>query len=76
MKRLTDEEYDALDEYYTKNPPEIDLQKNRLLNDNSPRTVIVDAFSGNWIFLKALETQKSSIEIIHEMIEKEIAAAQ
>jgi hypothetical protein len=24
MKDLTEEEYDALDEYYTKNPPKID----------------------------------------------------
>ena len=76
MKDLTDEEYDALDEYYTKNPPDINPRKNRLLGDNSPRTVIVDEFSGNWLLIKALETQKSTIEIIHEMIQKEIAASQ
>ena len=27
MKDLTDEEYDALDEYYTKNPPDVDPRK-------------------------------------------------
>ena len=75
MKDLTDEEYDALDEYYTKNPPDVDPRKNKFLGDNSPRTVIVDGFSARWLMVKAIETQKSAIEIIHEMIQKEIAAA-
>jgi len=30
MADLTDEEYDALDEYYTRNPPKVDLAKNGL----------------------------------------------
>jgi len=29
MKEMTEEEADALDEYYTKNPPEIDPSTNR-----------------------------------------------
>jgi len=74
MKDLTDEEYDALDEYYTKNPPDVDPWKNKFLGDKSPRTVIVDDFSVRWLMVKAIETQKSTIEIIHEMIQKEIAA--
>jgi len=28
MADLTDEEYDALDEYYTQNPPKVDPTKN------------------------------------------------
>ena len=28
MKEMTDEEADALDEYYTKNPPKVDPSKN------------------------------------------------
>jgi hypothetical protein len=75
MKDLTDEEYDALDEYYTKNPPNVDPLKNKFLGDKSPRTVIVDDFSVRWLMVKAIETQKSTIEIIREMIQKEIAAS-
>ena len=75
MKDLTDEECDALDEYYTKNPPDVDPRKNKFLGDKSPRTVIVDDFSVRWLMVKAIETQKSTIEIVHEMIQKEIAAA-
>jgi hypothetical protein len=74
MKDLTDEECDALDEYYTKNPPDVDPRKNRIPDDDSPRTVIVDRFSARWLMVKAIETQKSTIEIIHELIQKEIAA--
>jgi len=76
MKNLTDEEYDALDEYYTKNMPKVDFSKNGGYTKKTPNVVIVDEFSGKWLLIKALETQKSTIEIIHEMIEKEIAAAQ
>ena len=74
MKDLTDEECDALDEYYTKNPPDIDPQKNRIPDDDSPRIVLVNRFSARWLMVKAVETQKSTIEIINEMIQKEIAA--
>ena len=75
MKDLTDEEYEALDEYYTKNPPDVDPRKNRIPWDDTPRTVLVDCFSARWLMVKAIETQKSAIEIIHEMIQKEIAAS-
>jgi len=75
MKDLTDEECDALDEYYTKNPPDVDPRKNKFLGDKSPRTVIVDDFSVRWLMVKAIETEKSTIEIIHELIQKEIAAS-
>jgi len=76
MKDLTDEECDALDEYYTKNMPKVDFSKNGGYTKKTPNVVIVDEFSGKWLLIKALETQKSTIEIIREMIEKEIAAAQ
>jgi len=75
MKDLTDEEYDALDEYYTKNPPKVDFTKNGGYTKKTPNVVIVDEFSGKWLLNKALETQKSTIEIISEMIQKEIAAS-
>jgi len=50
MKELTDEEADALDEYYTNNIPDIELIKSRGM------------------------TEKSTVEIINELIEEKIAA--
>jgi len=73
MPHMTDEEYDALDEYYTKNPPEIDLTDDSNFVKDSPKVVVVDDFSIKWLLIKAIETQKSTIEIIHELIQKEIA---
>ena len=75
MKDLTNEEYDALDEYYTENMPKVDFTKNGGYAKKTPNVVIVDEFSGKWLLIKALETQKSTIEIIREMIQKEIAAS-
>ena len=71
---MTDEEYDALDEYYTKYPPEIDLMDDSNYVKGTPKVVPVDDFSVKWLVIKAVETQKSTIEIIHELIQKEITA--
>jgi len=70
MKDLTDEEYDALDEYYTKNPPKIDFSKNRIPEDE-PRLIPVDFESAKWILLKCLETDKTSAEVVSELIQRE-----
>ena len=75
MKNLTDEEYDALDEYYTKNPPDVDPRKNKFLAKDAPQKVIVDDFSVNWLMSKTIETKKSTAEIINDLIQKEIAAS-
>jgi hypothetical protein len=44
MADLTEEEYDALDEYYTKNPPKIDPAKNGTgfsLGGRRPRLILL-----------------------------------
>jgi hypothetical protein len=45
MADMTDEEYDALDEYYTQNPPEVDSAKARYIAPRRERMVTLDAFS-------------------------------
>ena len=75
MKDLTNEECDALDEYYTNNIPKVDFTKNGGYAKKTPNMVIADEFSGKWLLIKALENQKSTAEIINEMIQKEIAAS-
>ena len=51
---LTDEEYDALDEYYAENMPKVDFTKNGGYTKKTPNVVIVDEFSGKWLLIKAL----------------------
>ena len=79
MPDLTEEEYDALDEYYTKNPPRIDPAKNGTgffsRRTAKARTITIDKLSADYLAIKAMATHKTPSEIISELIQKEIAAA-
>ena len=78
MADLTEEEYDALDEYYTKNPPQIDPSKRgtgfftrRTLK---ARTITVDNLSAAYLTTKAIADHKTPSDIISEMVQERIAA--
>jgi hypothetical protein len=79
MKDLTEEEYDALDEHYTQNPPKIDPSKKGTgfftQRTAAARTITVDKLSANYLQTRAMATQKTPAEIISELVQKEIAAA-
>jgi len=78
MPELTEEEYDALDEYYTKNPPKVDPSKNGtgfFSKKKSAHSVTIDSFSANYLFSKAMATHKTPAEIINDLVQREIAAA-
>jgi hypothetical protein len=75
MKEMTDEEADALDEFYTKNPPKVDPSKNGGFAKKSFRMVALDRLSEDYLLTKAIATQKTPTELIGEMVQKEIAAA-
>jgi len=76
MARMTEEEADALNEYYTKNPPKIDLAKKggyftrqrELLN-------VLDRVSADYIISRSLSTNKMPVQIIGEMVRERIAAS-
>jgi hypothetical protein len=79
MADLTEEEYDALDEYYTKNPPKVDPAKKGTgvftRRKAAARSITVDALSANWLTTRAIAVHKTPAEIISDLIQKEIAAA-
>jgi len=79
MADLTEEEYDALDEYYTRNPPKIDPSKKGTgfftRRTAAARTITIDSISADYLNIKAMATQKTPAEIISELVQKEIAAA-
>jgi hypothetical protein len=72
---MTDDEYDTLDEYYTKNPPRVDPTKRggiftrqwELLN-------ALDQVSADYIRTKADADHKMPVQIIGEMVRERIAA--
>ena len=78
MPELTEEEYDALDEYYTKNPPKVDPLKNGTgfySKRKAAYSITIDSFSANFLFTKALATHKTPADIINDMVKREITAA-
>ena len=73
MKEMTDEEADALDEFYTKNPPNVDPSRNGGFAKKSFRLVALDSLSEDYLFTRAIATHKTPTEIIGEMVREKIA---
>jgi hypothetical protein len=75
MKEMTDEEAEALDEYYTKNPPRVDPKKNGGFAKKSFKMVALDRLSEDYLFTKAIATHKTPTELISELVQEQIAAS-
>ena len=82
MPDLTEEEYDALDEKWTKNTPKAGpngtgffAQRKAALAAQSARSITVDSFTADYLLTKAIIERKTPAEIISDMVQKEIAAA-
>ena len=79
MPDMTDEEYDALDEYYTKNPPRLSGDgKGGFFARHAEKgstLVFIDDLSANWLRVKAASAHTTPEAIIGELVRKEIAAA-
>jgi hypothetical protein len=79
MAEMTEEEADALDEYYTRNPPKVDPAKRGTgfftRRKAAGRTITVDALSADYLTTKAIATHKTPAEIIGEMVREKIAAS-
>jgi len=73
---MTEEEYDTLDELWTKNPPKVSGDgKSGFFMQHKNEIVILDDVSSTWLRLKSETTQKTTTEIISEMVRERIAAA-
>jgi hypothetical protein len=79
MTELTEEDYDALDEEFTRNPPNIDPTKKGTgfftRYKTLGRTITVDTLSADYLTTKALATHKTPAEIIGELVRKELKTA-
>ena len=77
MARMTDEEADYWDEYYTKNPPTPGPNGTGFFTQQrkAARSVTIDDLSADWLMTRAIATQKTPAEIISEMIRERIAAS-
>ena len=77
MARMTDEEADYWDEYYTKNPPVPGPNGTGSFTQRrkSARSVTIDDLSADWLMTKAIADHKTPAEVISDMVQREIAAA-
>jgi len=76
MARMTDEEADYWDEYYTKNPPVPGPNGTGFFTQRrkSARSVTIDDLSADWLMTKAIADHKTPPKLSATWF-KEIAAA-
>ncbi|MDR3325178.1 MAG: hypothetical protein LBS82_04240 [Spirochaetaceae bacterium] len=72
MTGMTDEEANAWDEYFTKNPPDVDAGKNRAL-PRRLRMVEVDDASADYLMSMAKSAHTTSAQIVGSLIREKIA---
>lgn len=77
MARMTDEEADALDEYYTKNPPVPGPNGSGFFTKQrkAARSITVDELSADWLLTKAIAGRKTPADVVGELVRREIAAS-
>ena len=81
MPDLTEEEYDALDEKWTKNPPKPGpngtgfFAQRKMETTQAARTITVDSFTADYLLTKAKAARKTPADIISEMVQEKLAVA-
>lgn len=76
MKDLTDEEYDRLDEKWTKTTPKVGQNGSGYFSQHkAARTVTLDEFSADYLMIKAMAARKTPADIIGDMVRDRIAAS-
>jgi hypothetical protein len=75
MPDLTEEEYDALDEKWTKNPPRpgangtgFFAQRKAAMAAQSARSITVDSFTADYLLTRAIADHKTPADIISAIL--------
>jgi hypothetical protein len=73
---LTEEEYDALDEYYTKNLPKVSGDgKSGFFMQHKGNIIIISDTSATYLQAHANAVHKTPSEIVDEMVKERIVAS-
>ena len=74
MPDLTNEEYDALDEYWTKHTPKVSGNgKSGFFAKHTGQVVFIDSLSADWLRIKAAAKNTTTEAIIGQLVRAEIA---
>jgi len=76
MARMTDEEYDALDELWTRTTPEIDMSKDGFLTRKGFTMISIDPVTATYLQAKSAVSHHSPSEIIGELVRRDMATHQ
>jgi hypothetical protein len=76
MAKMTDEEAEALDKYYTEHTIMPVRGKPGLFAERKARMFAVDALSAQYFVAKAAAEHKTTMEIIGELVREKIAATE
>ena len=76
MQRMTEEEANYWDEYYTKNPPVPGPNGTGFFTQKrkTAHSLTIDSLTADWLLTKAIATNKTPADIISELVHKEITA--
>jgi hypothetical protein len=76
---MTDEEADALDEYYTRNIPKVDTSKpgnHGFFTERRDRMFILDEMTARIVKTKAQATNQTPEELLAALVRKDLALAE
>jgi len=75
MNDITEEEANALDEYFSKNLPKVDPSKGGLTTRQGFRMIALDRFSEDYVLTISLATKRTPTEIISDLVREKIAVS-
>jgi hypothetical protein len=75
MSELTEEEADALDEYYTTHVPKTGPNGTGFISRRNARLLGLDNLTMDYLWTKAEAEHKSPAQIIGELVREKIAAS-
>ena len=74
MADMTNEEYNALDEHWTKTTPKVNFNKPGIFARQRALLDVLDKITANYILTRAEATNQTPAQIIGKMVHQEIAA--
>ena len=74
MADLTDEEYDALDERWTKTTPKVNFDRPGIFARQRALLEVLDKVSASYIMTRAEATNQTPAQVIGKIVHQEIAA--
>jgi hypothetical protein len=72
MADMTDEEYDALDERWTKNPPKVNFSRPGIFARQRALLEVLDKVTSSYIITQAEADNQTPAQIINRLVHQEI----